>query len=331
MYNSDLVSIIIPVYNVEAYLPKCLDTVSRQTYSNLEIILVDDGSEDNSGIICDEFAKKDNRAIVIHQTNQGAWAARNAGKRVANGKYLIFADSDDYLHLRAIEIMHENIIKDNEYDIAIIDYKVTSRRDEDIESYINKVTTTTMQQEEVISHLKKKDFVWRIMYRRELIENIWFRKFVFAEDCDFNTRVFLKLSNSVWIHQILYFYFQWEGSTLNSQKTREEVHKCVANIMLDIINTLPTEKNHLRHLFLRQLYDSMGGLLSETIGTEKQGEAIKLCKQHEIEARSYYWNNKKIKLIEKIAITLNIRHPLFVRKMKKITGNCFSWKWISNF
>lgn len=110
MNSTELISVIVPVYNVEAYLPKCLETICHQTYRNLEIILVDDGSTDSSGRICDEFAKKDQRTVVIHQLNQRQWAARNAGLRVATGEYIMFVDGDDYIHLDAVRVMYEAII-----------------------------------------------------------------------------------------------------------------------------------------------------------------------------------------------------------------------------
>lgn len=98
MNNSDiLVSVIVPVYKVEKYLPRCIESIQNQTYKNLEIILVDDGSPDNSGAICDEYAKRDNRIKVIHQDNKGLSGARNAGLNCASGGYICFVDSDDYL------------------------------------------------------------------------------------------------------------------------------------------------------------------------------------------------------------------------------------------
>ena len=101
------VSTIIPVYNVEQYLPQCLDSVLSQSYSDLQVILIDDGSTDSSGAICDEYAKRDSRIVVIHQKNSGAAAAKNAGLRIANGKYLSFVDSDDYLESDAYAHMVE--------------------------------------------------------------------------------------------------------------------------------------------------------------------------------------------------------------------------------
>ncbi|MDR3314701.1 MAG: glycosyltransferase, partial [Oscillospiraceae bacterium] len=94
--NPLLISVIVPVYNVEPYLPKCLDSIVSQTYANLEIILVDDGSTDASGSICDAYAAKDERVRVIHQANGGVAAARNAGLDAAVGEYIQFVDSDDW-------------------------------------------------------------------------------------------------------------------------------------------------------------------------------------------------------------------------------------------
>ena len=127
MSKKELISVIVPVYNIEVYLPRCIETIARQTYRNLEIILVDDGSTDGSGAICDEYVKTDERAIVIHQENQGLWAARNTGQKVAHGQYLMYVDGDDYLHVDAIKAMYEAINQNGSYDMAMIDRKFTER------------------------------------------------------------------------------------------------------------------------------------------------------------------------------------------------------------
>ena len=113
-----LISIIVPVYRVEQYLPKCLDSIMTQTYRNLEIILVDDGSPDRCGEICEAYVRKDNRILVVHQENAGLSAARNIGLEIFHGEYLMFVDSDDYLHQDAIRILYERMIAD-ESDIAV--------------------------------------------------------------------------------------------------------------------------------------------------------------------------------------------------------------------
>ncbi len=115
--EQDLITIIIPIYNVEKYIEKCINSAINQTYKNLEIILVDDGSKDSSGYICDEFAKKDNRIIVIHKENGGLSDARNKGLDIAKGKYIFLLDGDDSINDCAIEYLH-NLIVENNADIA---------------------------------------------------------------------------------------------------------------------------------------------------------------------------------------------------------------------
>ena len=119
------VSIIIPVYNVEKYLEKCIKSVLNQTYQNLEIILVDDGSKDKSAIICDEYMVKDNRITVIHKQNGGLSSARNAGIEVATGEAVFFLDSDDYISKECIEKLVK-LMKKNSADISINQIKYIS-------------------------------------------------------------------------------------------------------------------------------------------------------------------------------------------------------------
>lgn len=114
---NDMISVVIPVYNVEKYLKESLDSVINQTYKNLEIILVDDGSTDNSGKICDEYAQKDDRITVVHQQNSGAGAAKNAGLKLVKGNYLSIIDSDDYIESDMYEKMLSYMMK---YDVEIV-------------------------------------------------------------------------------------------------------------------------------------------------------------------------------------------------------------------
>lgn len=122
-----MISVIIPIYNVEEYLEKCVNSVLNQTYSDLEIILVDDGSTDNSGKICDELKNKDNRIIVIHQENQGLSAARNAGIAKALGEYIAFVDSDDYIMEDMYETLYKNLEK-TDADISICKYQYVKKQ-----------------------------------------------------------------------------------------------------------------------------------------------------------------------------------------------------------
>ena len=112
------ISIIVPVYNVEKYLKTCLDSIINQTYQNLEIILVDDGSTDNSGEICEEYRKTDSRIILIHKENEGLSMARNFGLDIASGDYISFVDSDDFIARNMMEALYNRLLE-TQSDMAI--------------------------------------------------------------------------------------------------------------------------------------------------------------------------------------------------------------------
>ena len=118
--NNDLISVVVPVYNVEPYLKRCVDSIIGQSYKNIEIILVDDGSTDGSSVVCDGYLNVDDRIMVIHQENKGLSNARNTGIENAKGKYISFVDSDDYLDVNFIEILHQNIVEQGA-DIVVCD------------------------------------------------------------------------------------------------------------------------------------------------------------------------------------------------------------------
>ena len=124
MQNDSLISIIVPVYNVESYLPYCLESISNQTYTHFEAILVDDGSTDTSGVICDDYCKKDTRFTVIHQENQWLSGARNTGLSAAKGDFFCFVDSDDYIHPRYLEVLY-NALEQTGCDVAMVGRKST--------------------------------------------------------------------------------------------------------------------------------------------------------------------------------------------------------------
>ena len=130
--NSPLISIIIPVYKVEPYLRDCIDSCIQQTYKNIEIILVDDGSPDQCPDICDEYAKKDSRIKVIHKKNGGVSDTRNVGMKIAKGEWWTFVDSDDYLHPQMIEKLYEGFLLFPDLLISACAYK---RVDEDFKTY----------------------------------------------------------------------------------------------------------------------------------------------------------------------------------------------------
>lgn len=156
--NNPLITVIIPCYKVEQYLPKCINSVLTQTYTNLEIILVDDGSPDNCGNICDNYAQKDSRIKVIHKTNGGLSDARNKGIDIAHGEYITFIDSDDYVSNDYIEVLY-NLLKENNAQMSICLPYCISEMNETIIRINNKNKKIIFNSEEaLISMFYQKDF-----------------------------------------------------------------------------------------------------------------------------------------------------------------------------
>lgn len=127
--ETELISVIVPVYNVERYLRRCVDSILHQTYQDLEILLVDDGSTDASGAICDEYAAQEERVTAVHQKNGGLSAARNTGLERAQGTYLCFVDSDDFLDSRMLETLCRDLQEQNA-DVAVVGFRMFEREEE---------------------------------------------------------------------------------------------------------------------------------------------------------------------------------------------------------
>ena len=174
-YMEDLISVIVPVYNVEQYLERCINSIVNQTYKNLEIILIDDGSTDSSGSICDTLCTSDNRILVIHQDNGGISCARNTGIDHSRGKYVTFVDSDDWIDIRMIEKLYSRIIKDNS-QIAFCNFAYVDQQGN--EYYDESDKTDHILDENQFWHdyyLKKNDTCyivsWAKLIRRDVFAN----------------------------------------------------------------------------------------------------------------------------------------------------------------
>lgn len=168
-----VISIIIPVYNVEKFLPQCLDSIICQTYKDFEVIMVDDGSPDGSGIICDAYAEKDNRFLVIHKQNAGVSAARNTGIEVARGEWISFIDSDDFVEPDYLEAFH---LKDNDADLIIQGLEYYNHRTNQYfgEKRLKKIrlTVDNIKQETEACELLEVGFPYgKAYWRKSLIDN----------------------------------------------------------------------------------------------------------------------------------------------------------------
>lgn len=213
----DLISIIVPVYNVENYLERCINSLLNQTYKNLEIILIDDGSTDNSGCICDKYASKFENIIVYHKKNGGLSSARNYGlDRIGNNiKYIAFVDSDDFLHPRMYEILYNDLIK-YECDIAVCNiYKTYTTKNNE---YISEKVTILNSNEYLNNYFDdfyRSNVVWNKLYKKECIQNLRFKEEKIYEDIFYSPQVVCNTNKIVINESKLYYYYQRRGSILN--------------------------------------------------------------------------------------------------------------------
>ena len=206
------VSVIVPVYKVEKYLNRCVDSILSQTFKDFEIILVDDGSPDRCGDICEEYAKKNNKVKVLHKKNGGLSDARNAGLNMATGKYIVFVDSDDYIDSNMIDILYKRIV-DTSADMAICNYLYVDEDETPMLEYtgslaVEDIIYTGIQILYGATTKGRISFVTACnrIYKRELWDDIRFPKGKLFEDDHVLHKLCLKCDIVAGVSKPLYFY-----------------------------------------------------------------------------------------------------------------------------
>lgn len=223
-----MISVIIPVYNVKNYIERCLNSVISQTYKELEIIAVDDGSTDGSGEICDIYAQKDNRIRVIHQSNHGQSYARNAALDIAGGDYIAFVDSDDFIHPQMYEIL-TGIMTKTDADMVIAD-KYTVNESEYAEfkfenfpdEYIKKIEKVSYEgKEELFTQMDRRSLQlisqWNRIYKKKVFHDVRFPVGKIHEEIYVVHKELWNCEKIVFADIKLYAYLQRNGSTMHSQ------------------------------------------------------------------------------------------------------------------
>lgn len=245
--KEELVSVVVPIYKVEQFIEKCIKSIINQTYKSIEIILVDDGSPDNCGKICDEYATKDERIKVIHKENGGLSDARNAGINIANGTYITFIDSDDYVDEKFIEILLQ-IIKRSNAKISMCGIKKVynnGRESEDIEIPDEKILTGKEMILRLGDYPISNIVAWNKLYNINLFEKIRYPKGKIHED-EFTTYKLLYECKKVAItNEKLYYYMQNEGSITNQKFNKSR---------LDIIQALEERSEFFKNKKEKDLY-----------------------------------------------------------------------------
>ncbi len=241
LYN-EKISIIIPVYNVqEKYFRECIHSVINQTYDNLEIILVDDGSTNGIELICEEYKKKDNRIKVFHRKNSGVSASRNFGIEIATGNYIGFIDADDYIEKNMYKLLYENICKYNK-DIAACGYKVKYTNNTVINLYNTEKIYNMDKIQTIQSFLDENSFgvgVWNKLFKAGLAKKVKFeKKYKINEDRLYLIETILNSNGMVYEDRCKYNYIKRENSTTTSKITKSfldiiEINNKISNLILN--------------------------------------------------------------------------------------------------
>ena len=277
---NDLISVIMPVYNVQAYLSQSIESVLHQDHRDLELILIDDGSTDGSGAICDAYAAKDSRVRVIHQKNGGAAAAKNAGLRIAAGTYLCFVDSDDYLEPNVYGYMLKTL-KEQNADAVQFSFR---------DVYLDRVEPQllqpcTLNEREYLVRFTKEwscPLLWNKLYKRSLFAGIFFEEGHKIDDEYFTYQGFLEPCKVVFDDRIIYNYRKRASSVMGSAETG-------AQRILDTIDSIAKRREkvvarwpELRRAFDENYLDAIW-YLSGNINSTQQ--TISVLKQH---LKSYF-------------------------------------------
>lgn len=223
-----LISVIVPIYNVEKFLPLCIDSVLSQTYENIELLLIDDGSPDGCGQLCDEYAERDDRVYVIHQKNGGVAEARNHGLRIAKGEYLFFVDSDDMLLPEALMILYRasigysaDIVSGQNITIDENANVVSCREKSSVEPHI-------MSARDAMRYYAAKDWApWNRLYKKKIHQDIWFPHFRIHEDEAIKFLLLERCERVVEIGDVTYGYRNRSSSITKSNATeRIDMFRC---------------------------------------------------------------------------------------------------------
>ncbi|MDR0232185.1 MAG: glycosyltransferase [Dysgonamonadaceae bacterium] len=322
--NEFLVSVIVPIYNGEKHLLECIDSIINQTHNNIEIILVNDGSSDNSGKIADEYAQKDDRIKVIHQQNSGVSTTRNSGIDASTGDYICFSDADDYLEIDYVEYLL-NIAVQADADISLttemyMTYVAKNQTKEDkIEIYSPEEATAE------ILYCKVPIGVYCKMFRRDFLNANKIRfipEIYIGEGFNFNTAAFQRANKVVFGHKKVYFY---RKDNSDSAMTKFSIDKCnmalyaIDNIKKDFVIKTKRLNTAWEYARWRTTYDMWHWMI--VASSDKKYPEIHKKYLHTIKTKAYLSLFIPIKFREKLRAILLVIYPkLVVYRRKKLSS-----------
>lgn len=317
-----MISVIVPVYNVEKYLRDCIDSIINQKYQEIEIILVDDGSTDNSGNICDELEKEDSRIKVIHKVNEGLGLARNSGLKVAKGEYVVFIDSDDIVEETLVQDLYDGIIE-NQVDTCIAGYKrvdeegkILSEKILEFEKFYGKEVLRGILPRLIGSSVEKSDVirmsVWNAIYSMKIIKEnqILFpseREFI-SEDIIFDLEYY-QYATGVAILTNTNYHYRLNSTSLTKsyRKDRFEACKKLYQKELEKIRELNIQDFAKERLDL-QFYIYVRHCMKQEISKFNFGKAIvnikKICEDQMLQEITQNYPTKEMRFSQKVFLYL---------------------------
>lgn len=261
-----MISVIVPIYNVAPYLNRCLDSLRNQSYKNFEVIMVNDGSTDESGEIAKTYSKIAPQFVYIYQENKGQGAARNTGIRAAKGDYLAFVDSDDFVHKDYLKRLHEMMLS-NGADISMCSVQRVWDNGRRTTNAITNDGTRVI--EDVSNYLVKGSFsVWNKLYKKNLFDGLTFPERMKFEDFALLPRVIERAHKLVSSQDILYYYFWRSGSTTNAVKIQRDILK--AQYILEDDSFSQRNPFAIKIFFIRQVMGTFLWSLMQANGNKEE-------------------------------------------------------------
>ena len=324
-----LISVIVPVYNVEKYLNKCIDSIVNQSYDNLEIILVDDGSTDNSGTICDIYAKNDSRIKVIHQECSGVAVSRNVGLDNSTGEYISFVDSDDYIDSKMIEKLYQALIKENA-DVSMCNFSNVNENAErilelDIKSPIKTevISRLDMYKKLACGNCWYYVILWNKLYKKEVFEDIRFPEGKIHEDEILAHYIVEKCNKISSVDDVLYYYVKRQGSIMSTGITIKRIMAVEAFFDRAVFYI---KKKHYE-LAEQVLVVGINTLAEISQKTEKNIENRKKIKEQKKKFNKVYFRiiKEKISIRRKMLLMIyfmNINIPIYISNFRTKRKQC---------
>ncbi len=293
------VSIIVPVYNVEKYIDKCLSSLVNQTLKDIEIIVVDDDSPDNSKTIIDKYVKKYPKKVrYFHKENGGQGSARNLGLSKAKGDYIAYVDSDDYIEPDMMEKMYNKAIQDNS------DIVICGNREVDTSGKELNINLSTVYNNPIIDSIYGNMAVWNKIYKKDILKDMLFREKLWYEDIDFTTKLILSTDKISFINEPLYNYLVRSGSTMNNKNYKRNLELLNAfDEMIKYFKSKKTYKKNYDELEFIAFYHiyvmGIGRIISIDAPMKDKKEIIDAYKKYMNDHFKTFRKNKYIKYMSR--------------------------------